>query len=77
MLCMKDRQQHRPTVTRSKSYRREDLPRKGMGSACAPLEGGCRTGSLAAHPGGIQQRHGKSEEKKESMWAITQIPGTS
>lgn len=51
----------------------EDLPRKGMGYAHAPLEGGCR----AAHPGGIQQRHGKSEEKKESTWAIAQIPSAS
>lgn len=31
----------------------------------------------AAHPAGIQQRHGKSEEKEESTWAITQPPSTS
>lgn len=57
-------------ITRSKSYGQEDLlapvlPRKGMGSVCTPLEGSCGTGSLAAHPGGIQQRHRKSEENKK------------
>lgn len=49
------------------------LPRKGMGSTCTPVEGSSGMGSLASHPGGIQQKH-RISEGKNCMWAIPQIP---